>query len=55
VNMFISELDFMNNKAVGKFVHNGILRGKIDLQLTCLKDLEALNQKNSVCIRHKTK
>lgn len=28
INMFISELDFMNNKATGKFVHNGMLRGK---------------------------
>lgn len=35
MNMFISELDFMNNKAVGKFIHNGILRGILTNLLTC--------------------
>lgn len=27
-NALVQELDFENNKAVGKFVHNGMLRGK---------------------------
>ena len=28
VNMFASEIDFVDNKAAGKFIHNNILRGK---------------------------
>jgi transcription initiation factor TFIIIB Brf1 subunit/transcription initiation factor TFIIB len=27
-NMFTSEVDFVDNKAAGKFIHNNILRGK---------------------------
>ena len=27
-NILVTELDFQNQKAVGKFVHDGLLRGK---------------------------